>query len=136
MSIPITADNGIDVSFNPIPEYPRSVQNFAAIGSIGTGRRLLGFVADVPYEIMHLSGSPRTISSGTMTIDCLLNGVSILTSFASATVANTPVPAVFASTRINKGDLVVVQTDTNSATSTDVTGIFIIRPLYGHERNQ
>lgn len=58
---------------------------------------------------------------------------SILTTKATCNVADTPVPAVFATTRIAVGSLVVIRCTAGDGAA-DLGGHFVMRPLLGAER--
>jgi hypothetical protein len=105
-------------------------------GSVAASARLWAFVADVQYEAVRLSVAPTTIASGELVVDVLHNGVSMLSTKAKATVADTPVPAVFSRTRIDRGATVVIALTSGSSTVTDVLGLFVFRPLLGSERRE
>lgn len=132
----LTIDKTIDVSKNNPPEFGYIFHDLARFGSVTTSARLLGYVAQFNEVPVSLSCFPTVIASGTLKVDVLVNGVSICTTVASSTTADTPaVVAAFDGTLIEEGDLVVIATTSDSSTVTDVLGQWVSRPQFGSERN-
>lgn len=132
----LTIDKTIDVSKNSPPEFSFTICPLARFGSISTSANIWSFVAQIGYEIVHMSAAPSAIAMGTLKVDVLVDGVSIMSTPATATVALTPIAGVFSTTRIPEDSTVTVQTTSDSSPVTDVLGQLILRPLLGLvERN-
>lgn len=128
----LTIDKYIDISKNNPPEFGYIYLPLSRYGSVTTSARVLGFVAQKPYEIRGMHVFPTTIASGTLKVDLLINGVSVCSTTAQSTTADTATTvAVFSATRIEQDDLVIAATTSDSSTVTDVLGMLVLRPLFG-----
>lgn len=130
---------GYDIHYSSdLATQARSVEKVLPIqkfGSIGALNRLFWFKAPAAqaFELVNLLVSPGVIGSGTMKVDLLVNGVSVMGVKPSASVADTPIAGTFVTTRIAAGATVLVRTTSDSNNVTDAHGILILRPLLGSE---
>lgn len=119
---------------NLCPDYAEKEFPIAKFGSVASSSRLLRFVADKAYRLVRLHATPTTIASGTLIVDLLINGATVLTTKATSTAADAGTAATFADTvRIPAGATVLVVTTSDSFTVTDVLGLLVLRPLLGFE---